>query len=89
MAETKIKVNDNGPYVVTGTNEIIDAEGNVFETKKRCLSVAAGNPTTSRFATAPIKRLDLKAHRGPNNEVPAGWRGLHYVWATSIKLNGT
>lgn len=30
----QIKVNDNGSYRVTGDVELIDAEGNVFETKK-------------------------------------------------------
>ncbi|RLQ90653.1 CDGSH iron-sulfur domain-containing protein [Falsibacillus albus] len=34
MSKVQIKVNDNGPYRVTGDVELIDAEGNVFETKQ-------------------------------------------------------
>lgn len=33
MAKAQIKVNDNGSYRVSGDVELIDAEGNVFETK--------------------------------------------------------
>ena len=32
--KVQIKVMDNGPYRVTGEIELIDADGNVFETKK-------------------------------------------------------
>lgn len=35
MADVTIKVNDNGPYVVSGTVELIDAEGNKFESKEK------------------------------------------------------
>ncbi|WAA13831.1 CDGSH iron-sulfur domain-containing protein [Fervidibacillus halotolerans] len=34
MEKVTIKVNDNGSYRVSGDVELIDAEGNVFETKK-------------------------------------------------------
>lgn len=34
MEKVKIKVNDNGSYRVTGEVELVDAEGNVFQTKK-------------------------------------------------------
>ncbi|AST92357.1 CDGSH iron-sulfur domain-containing protein [Sutcliffiella cohnii] len=33
MAKVQIKVNDNGSLRVTGDVELIDADGNVFETK--------------------------------------------------------
>lgn len=33
MSKVQIKVNDNGSYRITGDVELIDAEGNVFETK--------------------------------------------------------
>jgi CDGSH-type Zn-finger protein len=34
MADVTIKVNDNGSLRVTGNVELIDAEGNKFETKE-------------------------------------------------------
>lgn len=34
MSKATIRINDNGPYIVTGTFEIVDVEGNVIETKK-------------------------------------------------------
>lgn len=34
MEKVQIKVNDNGSYRVTGEVELVDAEGNVFKTKK-------------------------------------------------------
>lgn len=34
MADAKIKVNDNGPYLVTGSFEVVDPDGNKLETKK-------------------------------------------------------
>lgn len=34
MAKVTIKLLDNGPYVVSGDVEVVDAEGNAFETKK-------------------------------------------------------
>lgn len=34
MSKATIRVNNNGSYLVTGNFEIVDAEGNVFETKK-------------------------------------------------------
>lgn len=35
MADVTIKVMDKGPYVVSGTVEVLDAEGNRFETKEQ------------------------------------------------------
>lgn len=34
MAEVKIQIRDKGPYLVTGDVELLDGEGNRFETKK-------------------------------------------------------
>ncbi|WP_110111232.1 CDGSH iron-sulfur domain-containing protein [Bacillus sp. CGMCC 1.16541] len=34
MSKVQIKVNDNGSLRVTGDVELIDADGNVFETKQ-------------------------------------------------------
>lgn len=34
MSKATIRVNNHGSYVITGDFEVVDAEGNVFETKK-------------------------------------------------------
>lgn len=34
VSKATIRINDNGPYIVTGSFELVDAEGNVIETKK-------------------------------------------------------
>lgn len=34
MANVTIKLMDNGPYVVSGDVKVVDAAGNIFETKK-------------------------------------------------------
>ncbi|HLS06462.1 MAG TPA: CDGSH iron-sulfur domain-containing protein [Bacillota bacterium] len=34
MSKATIRVNDNGPYIITGSFELVDANGDVFETKK-------------------------------------------------------
>ncbi|MDP5274315.1 CDGSH iron-sulfur domain-containing protein [Chengkuizengella axinellae] len=33
MADVKVKVLDNGPLLVEGTIEVVDAEGNTFQQK--------------------------------------------------------
>ena len=35
MADTTIKVNDKGPYLISGNVELVDAEGNKFTTKEQ------------------------------------------------------
>ncbi|KAA0550369.1 CDGSH iron-sulfur domain-containing protein [Bacillus sp. BGMRC 2118] len=34
MSKVQIKVMNNGPYRITGDVELVDADGNVFETKQ-------------------------------------------------------
>lgn len=34
MSKATIRMNDNGPYIVTGSFELVDANGDVYETKK-------------------------------------------------------
>ena len=50
MADVTIKVRDNGPYLVSGNVELVDAEG---------------NPTINRFVTARIEGI-LKVAFAPN-----------------------
>ncbi|HLS20345.1 MAG TPA: CDGSH iron-sulfur domain-containing protein [Bacillota bacterium] len=34
MSKATIRINDNGPYIITGSFEVVDAKGDVIETKK-------------------------------------------------------
>lgn len=57
MAESNIKVNDNGPYVVTGTFEVVDAEGNAFETKKAVSLCRCGHSSNKPFCDGTHKEV--------------------------------
>ena len=57
MSETKIKVSDNGPYVVSGTFEIVDAEGNRFETKKAVSLCRCGRSSNKPFCDGTHKEI--------------------------------
>lgn len=71
MSDGKIKVNNNGPLLVTGDVEMVDADGNVFETKKAFPCVAAGSHPTSHFAMERIRRLALKVSQVRNKRIEA------------------
>lgn len=58
---TKIKVNDNGPYLVKGDVEMVDAEGNVFETRRSVSICRCGHSKNKPFC-------DGRTHRKVNFE---------------------
>lgn len=49
MSKVKIKVNDSGPYIITGSFEVVDAEGNLFETKKAVALCRCGHSSIKPF----------------------------------------
>lgn len=57
MADTKIQVMDNGPIVVTGSFEVLDAAGNVFTLDK------AGTAALCRCGQSKEKPFCDGAHR--------------------------
>jgi CDGSH iron-sulfur domain-containing protein 3 len=56
MADVKIKVKDNGPLLVTGDIELIDMDGNKFETKNTVSICRCGLSMNKPFCDG--------AHRG-------------------------
>lgn len=46
---SNIKVNDNGPYLITGSFTIVDAEGNEFESKKAVALCRCGHSKNKPF----------------------------------------
>lgn len=61
MAESKIRVNNNGPYIVTGSFEVIDADGNVFETKKAVSLCRCGHSKMKPFCDGTHKRMGFES----------------------------
>ncbi|MFC4558291.1 CDGSH iron-sulfur domain-containing protein [Virgibacillus kekensis] len=57
----KIKVNDNGPLLVTGDVELIDAEGNVFETKKAFSICRCGQSSNKPFCDGTHKKIGFES----------------------------
>lgn len=55
MTKPVIKVNDNGSLRITGDIELIDAEGNVFQTKQSFSLCRCGLSKKCRFATVRIR----------------------------------
>lgn len=49
MADATIKVNDNGPYLVRGTFEVLDAEGNAYESKETVALCRCGQSASKPF----------------------------------------
>lgn len=61
MEEAKIKTNDNGPYVVTGSFELVDAEGNRFETKKAVSLCRCGQSHNKPFCDGTHKEVGFES----------------------------
>lgn len=56
MAEGNIKVMDNGPLYVTGSVELVDAEGNRFETKEQFALCRCGKSDNKPFCDGSHKQ---------------------------------
>lgn len=60
MSQSKIKVNDNGPYIITGSFEVVDAEGNVFETKKAVSLCRCGQSANRPFCDGTHRKVEFE-----------------------------
>ncbi|MGE3076665.1 MAG: CDGSH iron-sulfur domain-containing protein [Dehalococcoidia bacterium] len=49
MAESTIKVRDNGPYVITGEVTVTDSEGNPFTTQETIVLCRCGHSANKPF----------------------------------------
>lgn len=68
MSKANIKVNDNGPYIVTGTFEVVDAEGNVFETKKAVSLCRCGQSSMKPLCDGTHRKVDFESTPRAENE---------------------
>ncbi|MUV38269.1 hypothetical protein JNUCC1_02105 [Lentibacillus sp. JNUCC-1] len=61
MSEAKIKVNDNGSLLLTGSFEVVDAKGNVFETKKAVSLCRCGESSNKPFCDGTHKKIGFES----------------------------
>lgn len=56
-----IKVNDNGSYRITGEVELVDAEGNVFATKKSFSLCRCGHSANKPFCDGTHRKIGFES----------------------------
>ena len=56
-----IKVNDNGSYRITGDVELVDAEGNAFETKPSFSLCRCGASKNKPFCDGTHKKIGFES----------------------------
>ena len=61
MDHVKIETIKNGPYIVTGEVELIDAEGNKFEVEKRMALCRCGASTEKPFCDGTHSKIGFRA----------------------------
>ncbi|MBU8879212.1 CDGSH iron-sulfur domain-containing protein [Bacillus sp. FJAT-29790] len=65
MSKVQIKVNDNGSYRITGDVELIDVEGNTFETKQTFSLCRCGMSSKAPFCDGTHKGKFESVVRAP------------------------
>ncbi|MEH7345406.1 CDGSH iron-sulfur domain-containing protein [Bacillus sp. JJ1532] len=68
MTKVTIKVNDNGSYRITGDVDLIDAEGNKFETKQTFSLCRCGRSAKAPFCDGSHKGNFESVVRAPKSE---------------------
>jgi CDGSH iron-sulfur domain-containing protein 3 len=68
MSKVQIKVNDNGSLRITGDVELIDGEGNVFETKPTFSLCRCGMSSNKPFCDGTHKGKFESAVRAPKED---------------------
>lgn len=61
MSKATIRINDNGPYIVTGTFELVDANGEVFETKKAISLCRCGQSSMKPLCDGTHRKVEFKS----------------------------
>ena len=61
MAEVTIEARPNGPYVVTGTIELHDTNGNVLATQTRTVLCRCGASTKKPFCDGTHSKIGFQA----------------------------
>jgi CDGSH-type Zn-finger protein len=61
MADVKIEARPNGPYVVTGSIELRDTNGNVLPTQERTVLCRCGASTKKPFCDGTHSKIGFQA----------------------------
>ena len=61
MAEVTIETTSNGPYLVTGSVELRDADGNVLPTKSKVWLCRCGASTKKPFCDGAHSKIGFQA----------------------------
>ncbi len=60
MADVSIKVSRNGPYVVKGSVEVLDADGNPYTVKESFALCRCGGSTTKPFCDGTHSKIGFQ-----------------------------
>lgn len=70
MQEARIKARENGPYLVTGTVTLVDADGNPYVTQENFVLCRCGGSSTKPFCDGTHRTNGFTAtERAPQAEV--------------------
>jgi 3-phenylpropionate/trans-cinnamate dioxygenase ferredoxin subunit len=61
MADATIQVKPKGPYMVTGSFTVTDAQGNKIETKEKAFLCRCGASTTKPFCDGTHTKVGFEA----------------------------
>ena len=89
MAEVTIEARPNGPYVVTGTIELRDTNGNVIPTQARTVLCRCGASTKKPFCDGTHSKIGFQAaaQAVPDSaESPAGSGGVAGISAGNVAV---
>ena len=73
MADVTITVRENGPYVVRGPIQILDASGNEFRVEREAVALCrCGGSTTKPFCDGTHSKIGFQAAERAVREADAG-----------------
>lgn len=61
MSKTKVQIEDNGPYKISGTFEIVDAEGNTYDSKKPVSLCRCGQSDEKPFCDGTHEEVNFQS----------------------------
>ena len=61
MADVKINVRRNGPYIINGPVELTDADGNTYPVQDRMALCRCGASTTKPFCDGSHSKIGFQA----------------------------